>query len=237
MRSPDYTRLAAQLPAVYQDDALSFAQVDAFLGLADELNHAIVERLEDLLFALGPDATLRWPAELEFHAGWDAVLAAYLQTYDEVATWASFTFPLSWTKDEAGLVRRREFLARSARLWRRRGTPRGFLSWFSLYFGVPESDRPYLLEHYKAPGAGITGEAYTATLFIPNTTDFAEWGRREEVADFVRRYAPAHVSMRACFVAPKLFSEVMFASPPTLPEKPSESDVSAYAAAIAAFQA
>src|SRR5262245_37892652 len=108
MRSPDYTRLAAQLPAVYQDDVGSFAQVDAFLGLADELNHAIVERLEDLLLTLGPDAPLRWPAQLPLHAGADALLAAYLETFDEVARWASFTFPASWTKDEAGLGRRRE---------------------------------------------------------------------------------------------------------------------------------
>src|SRR6478752_589675 len=66
-RGPDHTRLASQLPAVYQEDEGSFAQVDAYLGLADELNHAVVEHLEDLLTALGPDATLRWPGDLAGH--------------------------------------------------------------------------------------------------------------------------------------------------------------------------
>jgi hypothetical protein len=238
MRSPDHTRLAAQLPAVYHDDAASFAQVDAFLGLADDLSQAIVERLEDLLMTLGPDAVLRWPTDVPYDAGADALLSSYLATYDEVASWASFAFPSSWTRDQAGLARRREFLARSARLWRRRGTPRGFLSWFALYFGVAAADRPHLLEHFKAPGLAVTGEPYTATLFIPNTAQFTEWGRREEASEFVRRYAPAHVSMRVCFVAPDLFTTLaVFAGAPTLPETPTTAQVAAYAAEIVTKQA
>ena len=234
MRSPDYTRLSAQLPAVYQEDAVSFAQVDAYLGLADELSRAAVERLEDLLMVTGPDAVLRWPADLPLDAGADALLAAYLEAYDEVATWASFTFPASWTRDEAGLGRRREFLARCARLWRRRGTPRGFLSWFCLYFGIGATDpAPYLLEHYKAPGVSFTGEPWTATLFVPSTTAFEAWGRREEAADFVRRYAPAHVLMRVCFVDPAVFEDLaVLASPPTLPEHPTGPDLTDYASAV-----
>jgi hypothetical protein len=238
MRSPDYTRLAAQLPAVYQDDPVSFAQVDAYLGLADELNHAIVERVEDLLTVLGPDAILRWPTDVPLDAGPDALLASYLATYDRVARWVSFTFPASWTVDEPGLARRREFLARSARLWRRRGTPRGFLSWFALYFGMSAPNLPYLLEHYKSPGPSITGEPFTATLFIPSTNDFAPWDRRQEAADFVRRYAPAHVSMRVCFVDPDIFEDLAaFASAPTLPDNPTDEQLDAYAVAISNQQA
>lgn len=237
MRSPDHTRLAAQLPAVYHDDAASFAQVDAFLGLADELSHAIVERLEDLSMTLGPDAVLRWPTDLPYDAGSDALLASYLATYDEVAAWASFTFPSSWPRSHAGLALRREYLARSARLWRRRGTPRGFLSWFVLYFGVAAADRPHLLEHFKAPGLAVTGEPYTATLFIPSTSQFTEWGRREEAVEFVRRYAPAHVGLRVCFVPTDMFATFLFfAVPPTLPETPTTAQVEAYAGEIAAKQ-
>jgi hypothetical protein len=234
MRSPDYTRLSAQLPALYQEDAVSFAQVDAYLGLADELSHAVVERLEDLLMLVGPDAVLRWPTDLPLDAGADALLTAYLGVYDEVATWASFTFPASWTPDEEGLARRREFLARCARLWRRRGTPRGFLSWFCLYFGITaDSAAPYLLEHFKAPGASFTGEPWTATLFVPSTTDFEQWERRAEAADFVRQYAPAHVLMRVCFVDPAVFDDLaVLADPPALPAEPTASDVTAYAAAV-----
>lgn len=244
-RGPDHTRLATSLPAVYQEDARSFAQVDAFLGLADELSHAVIERLEDALTTLGPDATLRWPADLSLEAGADALVAHHLRTYDEVARWASVTFPSSWPGTERGLQQRRELLARCARLWRRRGTPRGFLSWFCLWFDLPEAGRPYLLEHYKAPGAGLTGEPYTATLFVPTTVPvpstgepstakgFVDWQRREEAADFVRRYAPAHVSMRVCFTDPEVFEDLaVLASPPTLPSNPTASDVTAYAAAV-----
>jgi hypothetical protein len=237
MRSPDYTRLAAQLPAVYHEDQSSYAQVDAFLGLADELNRAIVERLEDLLMCLGPDALLRWPTDVPLDAGADALLASYLGTYDQVAAWASFTFPPSWTSDEAGLLYRREFLARCARLWRRRGTPRGFLSWFSLYFGVSGQDLPYLLEHYKAPGAAVTGEPYTATLFVP-AGPFSDWARRGEAADFARRYAPAHVLMRVCFIDPTIFTTLsVFAAAPTLPANPTSAQLASYAADVATQQA
>src|SRR5262245_34123842 len=118
MRSPDYTRLAAGLPPVYQEDPAPFAQVAAVLGPADALNPAIVERLEDLLSALGPDAILRWPADLPLDAGADALPAAHLATYDRVAGWVGFAFPASWPANEDGLATRREFLARSARLWR-----------------------------------------------------------------------------------------------------------------------
>jgi hypothetical protein len=236
MRSPDYVRLSAHLPPVYQEDAASFAQVDAFLGLADDLNRAIVERLEELLLTFGPDAVLRWPVDVPLDAGADAVLRSHLATYDEVAAWAAFAFPVTWPQDEPGLARRREFLARSARLWRRRGTPRGFLSWFALYFGTSGADLPYLLEHYRAPGAGVTGEPWTATLFIP-TTPFAEWERRAEAADFVRRYAPAHVSIRVCFVDPALLDLPAFASPPTLPPTPTQVQLAQYAQDVAARQA
>lgn len=237
MRSPDYTRLAAGLPPVYQEDTASFAQVDAYLGLADELNHAIVERLEDLLSALGPDAVLRWPADLPLDAGADALLAAHLATYDRVAGWVGFTFPASWPANEDGLAQRREFLARSARLWRRRGTPRGFLSWFTFYFGLTPDETPYLVEHYKAPGAGLTGEPYHATLFIP-IGPFAAWARREEAAEHVRRYAPAHVRMRVCFVDPQVFTDLAVAGrPPVLPENPTKAQLDAYAADVATLQA
>ncbi|MFI7480972.1 hypothetical protein ACH9EU_01010 [Kocuria sp. M1R5S2] len=233
MRSPDHTRLSAQLPAVYQEDAVSFAQVDAYLGLADELSHAVVERLEDLLTGLGPDAVLRWPTDLPLDAGADALLDAYLGAYDDVAAWAGFVFPASWTRDEAGLGRRREFLARCARLWRRRGTPRGFLSWFCLYFGLPPAGAPYLLEHFTAPGPGLTGLPYTATLFVPGTPGFDTWARRAEAAGFVRRYAPAHVRVRVCFVDPDVFEDLaVLGSPPVLPEDPTASDVADYAAAV-----
>lgn len=249
-RGPDHTRLAQQLPAVYQEDERSFAQVDTYLGLADELSHAVIERLEDLLMYLGPDATLRWPPDLPLDAGADALVADHLQTYDEVARWASLTFPAGWPGTERGLAQRRELLMRCTRLWRRRGTPRGFLSWFCLYFDLPAAGRPYLLEHFKAPGAGVTGQPWTATLFVPMRVPvpstgepsiakgFIDWERREEAADFVRRYAPAHLSIRVCFTDPAVFTDLaVLASPAALPNTPTADEVKAYAMAVAQQQA
>lgn len=202
MRSADYTRIASLLPPVYQEDAPSFAQLDSFLGLVDELNHAYLERLEDLALELGPDTALRWPADLPLDAGGDALTAAYLAVYDEVARWAAFTFPSSWTTDEDGVALRRSFLARSARIWRRRGTPRGFLDWFCLAFGIDPADRPYLLEHFKAPGPQLAEPELAGTLFVPTSTQFGDYRRRAEAIGFVERYAPAHVALRVCWTEP-----------------------------------
>lgn len=229
----DYTRLAQHLPAVYADDAASFAQIDAFLGLADELNHAYLERLEDLGLTLGPDAALRWPVDLPLDAGGDTVIDAYLATYDEVATWAAFTFPPSWTRDEAGVVLRRDFLARAVRLWRRRGTPRGFLDWFCLAFCVADDARPYLLEHFKVPGPQITAPELTGTLFVPSTEQFSDYRRRHEAAEFVDRYAPAHVALRVCWVRPGF----TLPAAPALPADPTPTQVATFRGQVDLYRA
>ena len=56
MRSPDFTRTAATLPALYHEDPSSYEQIDRYLGLADALHESMLELLEDLEFAIGPDA-------------------------------------------------------------------------------------------------------------------------------------------------------------------------------------
>ncbi len=231
MRSPDYTRLASQLPALYQDDAASFAQVDAYLELADDLNRAYVERLEDLAFAVGPDAALRWPTDLPLDAGADALLGSYLETYDAVGEWMAYMFPSSWGADEAGVIARRRFLAKAARLWRRRGTPRGFVDWFCVYFGLEqEASKPFLLEHFKAAGALYTPNAFTATLYVPNTAPFGEHRRRLEASDFVHWYAPAHVDMRICYVPVDRFDAFLpFTAPAVLDDDATLSAIEDYA--------
>jgi hypothetical protein len=237
MRSPDHTRLASQLPALYQDDAASYAQIDAFLGLADELSHAHLERLEDVVLQASPDAMLRWPPEVPLDAGADALLSSYLETYDEVASWLGFVFPAGWPSTEAGLGKRREVLARMTRLWRRRGTPRGFLDWFCRYFDVAETDRPLLVEHFKAPGPQFPDEPWTATLFVPSTAQFENFARRRESVEFVDWYAPAHIWIRVCFVAPGFFAAHGFLlAPPTLPANPTQDDVKTYAAEVVTHQ-
>jgi hypothetical protein len=206
--SPDYHRLALDLPEVYQEDEDSFAQIDSYLGLADELARAYLEGLDGLATWLSPHAVEQWPPGLLLDAGREAVRDAYLAVFDELALWFAFAFPGSWTRNGAGIAKRREFLAKAARLWRRRGTPRGFLDWFCLAFDVPAARRPWLVEHFKfgAPesASGETGPApwLRATLFVPSIRRFADFSRRREAIQFARHYAPAHVKLRVCWVTP-----------------------------------
>jgi hypothetical protein len=203
----DYTRLSAHLPAIYADDARSFAQIESYLGLVDDLNRAYVERLAELATWLSPEAIALWPGDVPVDGGGDAVLARYLDVYDELARWFAFVYPPSWGRGAASLAQRRDFLGRAARLWRRRGTPRGFVDWFSFWFRVAPADRPFLVEHFKfgtPTSGGSTGPApeLRATLFVPSTAQFSDFNRRKEAIGFADRYAPAHVHLRVCWVRP-----------------------------------
>jgi len=235
MRNADYTRTAATLPAVYSEDASSYAQLDAYLGIADTLHQAMLELLEDLDFAIGPDAALRWPTDLPLQAGADALLANLAARYDALATWFAFEVPGSWGVTEEGVATRRLFLGKAARLWRRRGTPAGFIDWFCVYFGIDVAEhRPYLLEHYKVPGGAYESEPYTGTLFVPNSEPFEDYRRRLEAAYFARWYAPAHVALRVCYVpVGAIESELGLATPAILPATATSGEVTLYAEAVA----
>ena len=237
MRSPDFTATSALLPPVYQEQAASFAQVDAYLGLADELARAQVEALEDLLAVTGPDAALRWPTHLPLAAGAEALVADLTATYDEVARWLSFTVPSTWPVGAQGVAARRAFLGKATRLWRRRGTPRGFIDWFTLYHRLSvTTERPVLVEHYKIAGPGFDPDPSTATLFVPVSAAVATYAQRIGIAQFVRWYAPAHLDIRVCFVRPDVFDTfAVFAAPALLADTSSaglatyESDLKAQA--------
>jgi hypothetical protein len=203
----DYTRLPAHLPAIYADDAGSFAQVESYLGLVDDLGRAYVERLDELATWLSPDAVALWPGDVRVDGGGDAVLARYRAIYDELARWFAFTVPPSWGSAADSLAQARTFLARAARFWRRRATPRGFVDWFTFWFRVAPADRPFLVEHFKfgvPTSGGQTGPdpELRATLFVPSTAQFSDFNRRKEAIAFGDRYAPSHVQLRVCWVPP-----------------------------------
>jgi hypothetical protein len=228
MASPDYTPLAHELPDVYREHAESFAQVESYLGLADELQRSHLDILDDLTAWLSPLATGMWPPGLLPDAGAGAVLDAQLAALDEAARWVGFAFPPSWPRDGAGLAKRRDFLLKAARLWRRRATPRGFLDWFCLALDVTaRAERPFLLEHFKfgAPlGAGGTlgpDPGLRATLFVPASAQFLDYSRRREAIGFVERNAPAHVLMRVCWVD-ESFAKVVLGPFPAADAKPAE---------------
>jgi len=231
MRSADFTRTAATLPALYHEDPVSYEQVDGYLGLADTLHEAMLELIEDLEFGVGPDASLRWPTDVPLHAGADTLLAELNARYDALAQWFAYETPGSWGGGEQGLAARRQFLAKAARLWRRRGTPSGFIDWFCVYFGITEPEhRPYLLEHFKVPGGTFDAEPYTATLFVPNSAPFQDYRRRLEAAQFARWYAPAHVALRVCYVdVGAIESETGLAEPAVLAPDGNDDAVTEYA--------
>lgn len=235
MRSADFTRTAATLPALYHQDLASYEQLDGYLGLADTLHEAMLEFIEDLEFAVGPDAALRWPTDVPLHIGADALLAELNARYDALAQWFAYETPGSWGGGEQGLATRRLFLARAARLWRRRGTPSGFVDWFCLYFGITEPEhRPYLLEHFKVPGGIFDAQPFTGTLFVPNSEPFEDYRRRLEAAQFARWYAPAHVALRVCYVeVGALENDFGLGAPATLDPDAGEGAVAAYAEAVA----
>lgn len=203
--TPEHVPISAALPAVYRESAPSFAQIDSYLGLVDDLHRAYVARLDELTAWLSPAAS-EWPPGLRLDSGGDEVLRRIAALYDELAGWVGFAFPGSWPDGAEGLERRRAFLLSAARLWRRRGTPRGFLDWFCLYFGVSDPDeRPFLLEHFKfgEPAAPTSVPPWLrATLLVPSGAAFGDFARRREAQHFVERYAPSHVFMRLCWVAP-----------------------------------
>jgi hypothetical protein len=213
--SADYTALAEELPDVYREDAESFAQVESYLGLADQVQRDYVAALDDLTAWLSPLATGMWPPGLPADAGAAAVLDAQLAALDEAARWVGFSFPPSWTRDAAGLVKRRTFLLKAARLWRRRGTPRGFLDWFCLAFDITDpARRPFLIEHFKvgtpvsADGEPGPDPALRATLFVP-AAGFPDYSHKREAIGFVERNAPAHVLMRVCWVGDDFADDVL----------------------------
>lgn len=208
MTSPDYLPLALGLPAVYRDDQESFAQLESFLGIVDDLDLAQLQRVDDLPAWLSPAAPSSWPPALDLDAGADAVARAYAQALDAAASWFAFAFPRSWPASAALLARRASVLESLARLWRERATAAGFVDFVALYFGLEGDTRPILLEHFTvAPRPDETvvtplpDPGLRATLFVPSAP-FARHELRREVVAFVDRYSPTHVLVRVCWVGP-----------------------------------
>ena len=213
------------LPAVYQDDPVSYEQVTGFLSFVDDLLRAYLAALEDVTAWLGPEALgVRPPGLSSGLAAEPGVeqehpeVVAVREVFAELAGWFAFTTPRSWEQldpggapdPEATLDRQREFLLRAARIWRERGTPRGFLAWLCFWFELEEDDEvPLLLEHFKyrddhtIGSEGDTREdpfAHRVSLLVPLGA-FGTYERRREVVQFVARHAPAHLVVRVCWVA------------------------------------
>jgi hypothetical protein len=215
--APEYRPIAEHLPAIYQEDPDSWEQVQGFLGLVDDLYRTYLGALDDLTTWLSPEARNVQPPGV---ASPDNPVAAYKAVFAELADWFAYAFPPSWSTGGDDLDRQRAFLLRVARLWRRRGTPGGFYTWFCFYFfglSMPaRDDLPIMLEHFKYRAAndnsGATKpnpnspkpdpSAHRVTLLVPRTAAFDDYSRRREVVQFVAREAPAHLLFRVCWVPP-----------------------------------
>jgi hypothetical protein len=206
--------IAEHLPPVFQEDPSSWAEVQSFLGLVDALDRSHLAALEDVTTWLSPDARALWPPGAP--PGADPV-EAHRDVYAFLAERFAFDFPESWrgTDQDAELDLKREFLLHVARLWRRRGTPRGLLDWLCFSFRIrARDDRPLLIEHFKYRPAGDTtgaeppepGDppdpyAHRITLLVRVAGDFVDYRRRRELREWVRGNAPAHLLARVCWVA------------------------------------
>jgi hypothetical protein len=213
-RPSAYTPIAAHLPGAYQQDADSYEQVSGYLGLVDELLRGAAAQLDDLLLWLSPDMRSLRPPGLAPDAQVGEIYARYRALADELASWFGYRFPGSWERrddPDAELNRKRAFLQRAARLWRRRGTPRGFYAWLVFAFDLwdPQA-RPIMIEHFRyrdddSAGAAEGDEddfAHRVTLLVPLGDRFPDMRRRRELADWVERQAPAHLQVRVCWLAP-----------------------------------
>jgi hypothetical protein len=213
-RASAYTPIAAHLPATYQQDADSYEQVAGYLGLVDELLRGAAARLDDLLLWMSPQMRALHPPGLAHDAPAAEVYARYRAVADELASWFGFSFPPSWERrddPDAELDRKRAFLLRAARVWRRRGSPRGFYAWLVFAFDLWDpQERPIMIEHFRyrdddAVGTGEDDEddfAHRLTLLIPISERFADVLGRRELADWLDRQAPAHLQIRACWLGP-----------------------------------
>jgi hypothetical protein len=208
-RAPHYRPIHEHLPAVYQSDAASWDEVRGYLGLVDRLARAALAELEDLPLWLSPDARDLHPPGLRPSADADRVYDRYLALADELADWFGFSYPESWRVPgdrERELDRKLEFCRHAARLWRRRGTPRGFYAWLRFWFELDDrDDRPVLIEDFavRASATDVNEGARAITLLVPRGAAFQEYERRRELVRFVDRHAPAHLVVRICWIHPQ----------------------------------
>ena len=235
MASADYTRLAQYLPAVYQDDAASFAQIDAFLGLADELNHAYLERLDDLSLVLGPDAALRWPTDLPLDAGRDALARRVpVRATTRWPRWAAFAFP--------AVVGARRGRRRAAAHVPGQGGPD--LAAPRHAARVPRLVLPGLRDRRRRRGRTCSStsrcpvrrsstRSSRGTLFVPSTSQFSDYRRRHEAVG-VRRLVRAGARAAAGLLDPPGLRRP---GPARLPADPTPEQVAAFQAAVDLYRA
>ncbi|MGZ4389166.1 MAG: hypothetical protein ACXVZL_07280, partial [Gaiellaceae bacterium] len=122
--APLYRPIVEHLPAVYQEDERSYDEVTGYLGLVDELLRGLAVDLDELTTWLSPDARTVAVPGLPAAATADDQFDRLVAAFDELADWFAFAFPETWRVPDdrdAELDRKREFLLRAARIWRRRG--------------------------------------------------------------------------------------------------------------------
>ena len=195
--APDYLPLPAHLPAVYADDAASFAQLESYLGLVGRSQPGVPRadrRAGDMAQPGGRRPVARRPADRRRRRRGPRSVSRRVRRARPLVR--VHVPALVGNRTPTRSAQRREFLARAARLWRRRGTPRGFVDWFVFWFRVDAADRPFLVEHFKfGMPTGSAGEqgadpSSRATLFVPSTEQFSDFSRRREAIALRRPLRP-----------------------------------------------
>ena len=80
----EHVAVAQELPAVFRDDAESFAQLDGYLSIVDEVLRGYADRVAETPSWLSPAASA-WPPGVPVDAGWEDVRLALVDLYDTPA--------------------------------------------------------------------------------------------------------------------------------------------------------
>ena len=134
-----YTPIAEELPHIYRTgDRESWRQVQVYLSLVDGVCRHYLNQLVELPAVLSPAARFLTPPGEDESSSLTDIQCRRNQLLDKVANWFGCVFPdyIDWRVDAAlstdhnnEVIRRKsDFLRRCPSLWRRRGTPTGFLA-------------------------------------------------------------------------------------------------------------
>lgn len=157
----------SELPEIYRRDSRSWEQIQDYMGMVDSLCRQYLNDLIEFPLWMSPAALDLFPPGSSFTQSARKIAEQQNAALDEVARWMAFDFPQHeiWQINRSDnvqqcrqvLERKADLLRRLPKLFRERGTPKGFLAFFCFCFGLDprsENECPILIEHFNYRGTG-----------------------------------------------------------------------------------